>query len=277
SYQEVERVTDGSIPPLAVWKELHLLDWLGPNFHLWFLYYLVLCSMALAGWLAFGPPALSARAIETADRGFRWFFGRWWKTPVLAATAIPLLWTMPDWWIDTPQGWQPEPVTLVYYLGFFLFGAMLFRHADLLPGYGRRWLMQLAVANLVVLPLMLKLTVSGNWAEDRMGSHVPGWLIGWKAAAIFFGGLYTWLMVEGLVGLFQRHFAGTRTWWRYLVGASYWCYLAGFPVQVALQVWLAEHPMPIVVKFVLGNAVSFAVLLASYELLVRRGCGGGPP
>jgi hypothetical protein len=87
---------------------------------------------------------------------------------------------------------------------------------------------------------------------------------------MFLGGLYTWLMVEGLVGLFQRHFAGSSGAWKYLAGASYWCYLAGFPVQVALQVWLAEYRMPILVKFLAVNAITFAVLLVSYELLVRH-------
>ena len=83
-------------------------------------------------------------------------------------------------------------------------------------------------------------------------------------------GLYTWMMVEGLVGLFQRHFAGNRGWWKYLADSSYWCYLAGFPVQVGLQVWLADTPMSIAVKFLLVNALTFAVLLATYELAVRH-------
>ena len=34
--------------------------------------------------------------------------------------------------------------------------------------------------------------------------------------------------------------------------------------------WLAEHRMPILAKFLLVNAITFAVLLASYELLVRH-------
>jgi hypothetical protein len=117
---------------------------------------------------------------------------------------------------------------------------------------------------------MLALTLTGNRAEDAAGPQTPAWLIGWKAAAIFLGGLYTWLMVEGLIGLFHRFFSGSRAWWKYLAESSYWCYLAGFPVQVALQVGLADHPMPILAKFVLVNVVTFAVLLASYELMVRH-------
>jgi hypothetical protein len=177
---------------------------------------------------------------------------------------------MPDWWIDTPQGWALRPFVLIYYLGFFLFGAMLCRHHDLLPRFGRHWLAMLLIANLAVLPVMLKLTVSGNWLEEESGTRTPAWLLGWKAAAIFLGGLYTWLSVEGLVGLFQRYFSGTSHWWKYLSEASYWCYLAGFPVQVALQVWMAPYAMPIVLKFLLVNVVTFTVLLVSYRFVVRH-------
>ena len=40
--------------------------------------------------------------------------------------------------------------------------------------------------------------------------------------------------------------------------------------QAALQVWLAPYEAPIVAEFLLVNALTFAVLLASYELCVRH-------
>jgi hypothetical protein len=118
---------------------------------------------------------------------------------------------------------------------------------------------------------MLKLTVTGNWFEDAIRhAHSPAWLLGWKAAAILLSGLYTWLTIEGLIGLFQQHFPGERPWWRYLTDASYWCYLAGFPLQVLLQVWLADKPLSIAAKFLLVNALTLAALLITYELCVRH-------
>ncbi|HET6576576.1 MAG TPA: hypothetical protein VFG68_23460, partial [Fimbriiglobus sp.] len=123
-------------------------------------------------------------------------------------------------------------------------------------------------ANMAVMPAMLELTITGNHLEEA--GQASASLLGRKAAAVLLSGLYTWMMVEGLVGLFQRHFSGNRGWWRYLADSSYWCYLAGFPVQVAVQVWLADTPMPIAVKFLLVNALTFAVLLATYELGVRH-------
>ena len=277
TYHQVDRETgqvgvpDGYVNEGVLWAELAPIEWAGPNFHLWFLYYLALCCVPLALWLGIGRRLIADRAVSAADEAFRWFLGRWWKTPALAVLCIPVLWTMSDWWIDTPQGWGIKPLILIYYLGFFLFGAMLCRHRDLLPQFGRHWAAMLIVANVIILPAMLKLTVSGNWMEEESGARAPMWLVGWKATAIFLGALYTWLSVEGLIGLFQRHFSGSSRCWRYLAEASYWCYLAGFPVQVALQVWLAPYALPIVVKFLLVNCVTFAVLLLSYEYVVRHG------
>jgi hypothetical protein len=242
--------------------------WVGPNFHLWFLYYLLMCCAPLLLVLSAGP-CLPGRLVRWFDRLVRWFVSRWWTIPALAALAVPVLWDMPAWWIDTPKGWRPDLTIYVYYLGFFLSGALLYRHRDLLPNIGKRWPLQLAIANLLIFPLMLRLTISGNWAEES-ARGLPAWLVGWKAGAIFLGGLYTWLMLSALLGIFQRFFAGSAVWWRYLADSSYWCYLAGFPIQAALQVWLAPYALPIVLEFALINALTFTLLLVSYELCVRH-------
>lgn len=251
------------------WEATDAGGWFGPNFHLWFLYYLLLCCAPVVAVLAV-VGRLPARAIAAFDAATRWCLTRRWKIPAAAALGVPVLWTMPAWWIDTPQGWVPNPAIYAYYLGFFLVGALLARHRDLLAGVGRRWPTYLACANLLILPLMVRLTVSGVWAERDLAGAVPVWLFGWKAGAIFLGGLYTWLMVAALVGLFRRYFAESGGRWKYLSESSYWCYLAGFPVQVALQVWLAAYQIPILVEFLFINVVTFAVLVASYELCVRH-------
>lgn len=240
--------------------------WVGPNFHLWFLYYLLLCCVPLVAAVAVGRAFPSS--VRACDAAVRWFLAWRWKLPVCAAAVVPLLWGMPSWWIDSPNGWAPRFGVWVYYSGFFLSGALLYRHRDLLDGLGQRWARYLVTANFIVLPLMLRLTVSGNWAEDAGTSGAE--LTAWKGCAIYLGGLYTWLMIAGLIGLFRRHVAVRGARWAYLTDASYWCYLAGFPVQAALQVWLAPHRVPIVPEFLLVNVLTFAVLLVSYEFGVRH-------
>ena len=251
----------------VTWNPSDAGGWVGPNFHLWFLYYLLLCCAPLL-LVLHARRRVPRGVVRALDRVSRRLIASPWKLPLLAAAVVPLLWGMRAWWIDSPTGWVPNGPVLLYYTLFFAAGALLARHRDLLPLVGSHWVAQLLVANLVVLPLMLKLTISGNWAAEW--ATRPAWFGVWKAAAIFLGGLYTWLMIGGLVGLFGRHFAACTGRWKYLAGASYWCYLAGFPAQAAFQVLFAPVRLPIVVEFALVNALTFGVLLVSYEMGVRR-------
>lgn len=219
--------------------------------------------------LAFAP-RIPAGVVRAFDAAVWRVAGSRWKLPLLVVATVPVLWGMKAWLIDTPDGWLPEGAVYLYYLGFFLAGATLYRHRDLLPTVGRRWAVLLGVANVLVLPLMLWMTITGNWWQRELSGDVPWAFVGWKAAAITLAAAYTWLSLAGLIGLFQRHFATQAGWWKYLVGASYWCYLAGFPVQAAVQVWFARVGLPSVTEFLLVNALTFLAVLASYELCVRR-------
>ena len=251
------------------WDVSHAGGWVGPNFHLWFLYYLLLVCGPLVAVLTVGRH-VPAGLVRTFDGVVRRAAGSWWKLPLLSVATVPVLWDMKAWLVDTPTTWLPDLTVYLYYLGFFLAGAVLYRHRDLLPTVGRRWPLQLGLGNLVILPLMLWMTISGNWWQREMPSPAPAWLLGWKAAAITLDSFYTWLCVAGLIGLFQRFFAAQTGWWKYLAGASYWCYLAGFPVQAALQVWFARVGLPILTEILLVNALTFLLALIGYELFVRR-------
>ena len=134
--------------------------------HLWFLYYLAMCCVPLIGCFLLGPRLAPGGLARAGDALFRGLVGRWWAPALLAVAGAPILWTMRDWWIDTPQGWRPNKVIYLYYLGFFLFGAMLYRHRDRLAAFGRHWAALLVIANVAVMPAMLKLTITGNRLED---------------------------------------------------------------------------------------------------------------
>jgi glucan biosynthesis protein C len=251
------------------WDADHAGGWVGPNFHLWFLYYLLLVCVPLVAVLTLGR-SIPAGVVRTFDTAVRAVATSWWKYPLLAVLSVPILWDMKAWLVDTPTTWLPDVTVYLYYLGFFLTGAVLFRHRDLLPAVGRRWPIQLGVANLLLLPLVLWLVITGNWWQRELTGDVPWSFVGWKAGGIALGAAYTWLSVAGLIGLFQRHLVTQAGWWKYLAGGSYWCYLAGFPIQAALQVWFARVGLPAVTEFLVVNALTFLALLASYEVVVRR-------
>jgi peptidoglycan/LPS O-acetylase OafA/YrhL len=83
-------------------------------------------------------------------------------------------------------------------------------------------------------------------------------------------GLFAWLSVFGVLGLFVRVFHRERPVWRYLADASYWIYLVHLPVAGLAQVILAESSAPAVVKFAVVLTLASAVGLLSYQGLVRH-------
>lgn len=248
----------GVFPDEPLWSRI------APTEHLWFLYYLVLCYV----------PLLALRALPASVRRGEALFRRvvaWrGRAAVLALVAVPALYGMPQWLPDGPGGWTPSVAVWAYDGGFFLFGWLLYRHRDLLPDFGRGWLPALVVANLVVLPLMVRLTLTGYWTEAG-GGELPGYFPLQKFATLYLGALYTWLMIQGLVGAFQRLFARQSVWGRYVADSSFWVFLVGNPVQLGLEMFvLADLRVPGVVKFVLDVVLATAVLLVSYQLFVRN-------
>jgi peptidoglycan/LPS O-acetylase OafA/YrhL len=235
-----------------------------PLAHLWFLYYLlfiyavVLLAAPVVGRLS------GTRLLGAGDYAFRRLVEWRWRVVPLAVGTVPFLTAMRSPIVDTPLGWVPEWQILLYYFGFFLFGWMLYRHRALVAVFGNGWGWYLVVANVLVLPAALGLTLAGFEAEKN-GAPVFAWRLGGFAAQA----LYTWLMIVGLWGAFLHWFARESARVRYLADASYWCYLASITPTVALQFVVKDWPLPGPVKWVLVTAATLAVLLASYEWCVR--------
>ena len=80
---------------------------------------------------------------------------------------------------------------------------------------------------------------------------------------------YAWLMIFGLIGLFQRFFAGESYRVRYVSDSAYWLYLMHLPLVMLMQSWVAEWWLPSVLKLSLICLVTTAVLLGCYEAFVR--------
>jgi peptidoglycan/LPS O-acetylase OafA/YrhL len=235
-----------------------------PLAHLWFLYYLlfIYASVLLAAPVV--ARLSGTRLLSAVDGAFRWLVECRWRGFLLAAGTVPFLMAMRSPIVDTPLGWVPEWQILLYYFGFFVFGWMLYRHRALVATFGRGWGWRLLVANVVVLPVALGLTLAGFEAEQK-GEPV----FAWRLAAFTAQALYTWLMIVGLWGAFLHWFARESARVRYLADASYWCYLASITPTVAFQFVVKDWPLPGLVKWVLVTAATVAVLLASYEWGVR--------
>ena len=228
---------------------------------IWFLWFLV--------WLVTGFAVYAA----LADR-----FG--WKSPPRRLLLSPgnLLWLVPltlipQWFMgesnggfgpDISMGIIPIPHILFYYALFFGFGALYFDCDDQEGRLGRGWRILLPLATLVVFPLALEL------ATGRLGFRDHLLPAAWRRpVSLVLQAGYAWMMAFGLLGLFRDLLPRENKTIRYISDSSYWLYLAHLPLTIVLQAWMQDWPLPAGIKLALICGVLTAVLLFSYEKLVR--------
>ena len=233
--------------------------------HLWFLYYLLLVTslFLLVRWLMLAPG--SARVQRAASSGFHRAISSGLAPVWATLLVLPLLSLMQGYGLDTPNmGLVVHYPVLIIYTFFFAIGWWLRRQPDLLAVLARRWkaLLLLSVAMSVMAWNCQWLYEIGEDTSTR------------KWACALASGLTTNLGVFGWIGLFVALLARPSPVARYLSDSSYWVYLAHLPLIHALQVGL--HGWDSVwIKLLVINAVSFAILLSSYQWCVRYTWVGG--
>jgi len=215
-------------------------------FHLWFLWFLCWYVVIFAGlfWLA--------------DR-FEWQpLPRWAiASPVRYLWFVPLT-LIPQWFMgivipvfgpDTSVGILPQPHVLLYYAIFFGFGALYFNFpAD--QQLGRWWWITIPVSLLVLLPLGL-FTIRATPLTAPVQA------------------LFAWTMTCGSIGICRNLLSKGSSTMRYISDSAYWLYLAHVPLVIGVQAWIRPWPLPALVKFALVCALVTAILLVTYDLLVR--------
>ncbi|WP_152363498.1 acyltransferase family protein [Microlunatus speluncae] len=229
------------------------LNWIPPG-QLWFLVVLLQCVLITVAVRAILVRVLGAeRSGRIAGR-----IGSLLATPAgVLIAALPyaagLLLQGPDrlTGIQEPVTLMPVPGASTAYLGAFLTGWFLHSRGDALARLGRGWPFQLIIA--------AGLTVLGWFAPDIL----PGPL---TIAVIALAG---WTWTFGLVGLCTRLMRREVPAVRYLADASYWMYLLHLPILLLIEWGLRDLNWPILIKLLVTWAVCAAVLLISYDLLVR--------
>jgi len=238
----------------AIMHELY-----GPA-HLWFLEYLILMLAAFWAVRALDDPGRRRRRTRPGRRLLAW-----WSPLALAIPSGLLLFVAReasgiDSALDRHNSFLPDPIRLAYYATFFGFGVGAFRDRSRLDALAGRawWYLAASVPAFVVRAALLPRDWSGPLAEPRAMA---------MAAA---GGLFAWLTLFGLLGLYRRHLARPSPAARYLAGASFWVYLVHLPIVGLIQADLIGVPWPTAAKFALTWALTMTLGLASYHVLARR-------
>lgn len=235
-------------PLLGLWLFLTFF----PFFHhLWFLWFLcwMVAGFTVCAWIA--------NRIGWQPGPRRWVNSQLcylWLVPLTMIPAWFIGRDMPNFGPDTSSAILPPLHLLAYYAIFFGFGALYFDSQDERGSIGRRWWLTLPIALFVVYPAGLHATYGG--AKLR-------------GVAILLQVIYVWAMSAAMMGLFRRFVSKERGWIRYLSDASYWMYVAHLPLVIVVQLWVRDWAMAPGWKFLIACGGVFAVLLVSYEYLVR--------
>jgi peptidoglycan/LPS O-acetylase OafA/YrhL len=235
-----------------------------PLTHLWFLYVLLLCYTAALGVRA--TLGRSAFLQRWADAGVRRL-----ASPVgpllLALPLAAALVTHPKWFtwfgIPTPdQSLYPSLAAWVAFGSAFGFGWLLHRQPGSLQRWAAHWPLHLGVAGLATLGCLLHVGLAPKLLPATRGVANIAYAIGYAVAA--------WSWTVAVIGLGLRLLSGHSPIRRYLADASYWIYIAHLPLVMALQVAMSRVQWPWVAEFTLVLVATLAILLPSYDLLVRN-------
>jgi glucan biosynthesis protein C len=233
--------------------------------HLWSLEYLAV--MLAAFWILRELARLlrwrSAGLARAADRLAEWLTSPW-RPVLLAVPTTLILWAGHrhlgiDAIMDRQNSFLPESYRLSHNLVFFAVGVVLQRSGHL---FGR-----LATRPWTYLAWSIPVFAARAWLIGRdLAAPIRG-PEAWALAAT--GSLFTWLITFGFLGLALSAFIRPRPIIRYVADSSYWVYLCHLPIVGLVQVDLYSIPLPAAVKFLVVLAVSLAIAMSSYQVMVR--------
>lgn len=205
--------------------------------HLWFLWMLLLLVGLFVGITALG-----------IKFNHRWM---WWI--LVPLVLFPqLMMTEYTWGPDTASHIIVNPIVLVYYLCFFLFGAFMFQTGMAID---RVWILAL----LPVIPIFYVGRIF-EFTGDSTGAHIAS-----SVPQV----MYAWAMCFGTMGFFKIVASANRPWVRYVSDASYWICLWHVALIFPAQALAARLSWDVHLEVMLVIVAVTAILLAVYQLAVR--------
>ena len=226
--------------------------------HLWFLYYLLLYSVA-----AIGISFLVSRIPGNFRHATLGVFGQIVHGPImLIVLSVPtalVLFHMENWTFDYSSSPLPPLRLLSGYALFFAFGWFVFKRRDILEGFATRAWINL-LAGTLLFGLYRYFYVRKFGSDDSAWDHLL--CIVSLASSI-------WLIVYASLGLCLRYLDRPSPGWRYLADASYWMYLIHLPVVIALAPVLSGVDVIAEIKFAFVFVATTVISLVTYHFLVR--------
>lgn len=225
--------------------------------HLWFLYYLMLIC-----FIAWGLTLLLLKFLPSVTFQFRSRFRRTYRNHAVFFLSVWLtfgvLFLGNSTFILTSLSFVPNPITLLTYCIFFAFGWQLYHQRTNLNHLSRHY------QRFLYLGILLCFV---RWSIPFLAvHHETGWIFYLK---MFLAAHIIWLLVYGIIGLFIHKFSKPSAKLRYISDASYWIYLTHLPLTAYLPSWFVGMTIPALFKFLVIVAITSAITILTYDLLVR--------
>lgn len=243
----------GSNPfDLAVAPFMNLQSWIPPStFHLWFLYYLFLITIAsyLLALVFNRLPKFTSQVTNMLNQILERPI---LKVIVFSLLTIVLLFVMDGTWVKTSTEWTPDSGTFVFYFFFYAAGWILFKSKHLLNTFMKYdW---------IYFILGLSLKTIGFFYADNFGFEMT----------IVLNSFIVWLLIFGITGLFIRYGSKHSNLMRYNSDSSYWIYLMHLPLTFLLPAFIVDWHIPALAKFLLVLFLTSVICLVTYHYFVRN-------
>lgn len=218
--------------------------------HLWFLYYLIVFSVAsfILGLLFVKAPFITAKTTA--------FYNAVLQKPILKFLVLSiltflLLLFMGKSWVETSTSFVLDFGTFLFYFYFYMFGWILFKSKHLLNTFMRYdWAFTIIGILIYTVYFLMGTTLS---IEIKT-------LINAICVSLF---------IFGFIGLFLRYFSNHSPRMRYISDSSYWVYLLHLPLTAFLPGLIGEWNIPAVVKFLIVVVITTIICFVTYHYFVR--------
>jgi len=226
--------------------------------HLWFVAYLLVFSLiSLPLFICLRMQGESGMAGKYVS-----FFTKRGTILLLAVPLIAINIILAPKWPMAQLNLYNDWTYFCYDLTVFLYGYIICLHERLWKAVDRHlW---------VSLPLAIICTVFVLVMRFEMPafSH-PAYAPRYMLYSVFLG-LHTWCWVLALLALARRFGVRTNRFLKYAGRASYPFYILHFVLMLVIGYYIVQWRLRLTAEFVVLSALTFAVTLASYELVVKK-------
>jgi glucan biosynthesis protein C len=222
--------------------------------HLWFLYDLMLFSVATSAiaWLFQKVSSIQV----FVDNIARYILIR----PLARVLLVAILYYIglhinKEYTLHTNVSFWIDRNLLYCYFLFYLVGWMIYK-TEVLDALQWRPLWQIIIAlSLFSISMYIELEVKAPWAFQAMQ---------------MINAMVTSLMTFGVIGWFLKHCNAYSKTMAYIMDAAYFVYMIHVPIALIIPGLLADSGLPAVIQFVITFSGTIIICFGLYQLIARK-------